>query len=92
MAEQDSKRARNGEKSALDQLKEFTVIVADTGEFSAIKTYHPQDATTNPSLILKAAILPEYKPLVDDAVMHALESSGTEHEQLELAMDYLSGN
>ena len=91
MAEQESKRARNGEKSALEQLKEFTVIVADTGEFSAIKTYHPQDATTNPSLLLKAAILPEYKPLVDDAVTHALESGGSEHEQLDLAMDYLSG-
>ena len=52
----------------LDQLKGFTTVVADTGDFGAIKEFTPQDATTNPSLILKAAEMPEYKHLVEQAV------------------------
>lgn len=52
----------------LDQLKSLTVIVADTGNIGAIKTFKPQDATTNPSLIYKAAIMEEYSSLVDDAI------------------------
>ena len=43
----------------LDQLKKFTTVVADTGDFGAMKQYAPQDATTNPSLIFKAAQMPE---------------------------------
>src|SRR4026207_2584852 len=54
--------------SQLDQLKKFTRVVADTGDFATLKEYAPQDATTNPSLILKAAIMPEYKHLVDKAI------------------------
>jgi transaldolase len=53
-----------------EQLKEFTIVVADTGEVEAIKRLQPQDATTNPSLIYKAALLPEYADLVDDAVKY----------------------
>jgi len=52
----------------LDQLKQHTVVVADTGDFEAMRAYKPQDATTNPSLILAASQKPEYKPLVDRAV------------------------
>ena len=52
----------------LDQLKQFTVVVADTGNFATLKQFAPRDATTNPSLILKAAQLPEYQFLVDKAV------------------------
>ena len=52
----------------LDQLKQFTVVVADTGDFAAIKQFAPRDATTNPSLILKAAQMPEYHFLVDQAI------------------------
>ncbi len=52
----------------LDQLKQFTKVVADTGDFATLKQYAPQDATTNPSLILKAALMPEYKHLVEKAV------------------------
>ncbi|PCJ37607.1 MAG: transaldolase [Cellvibrionales bacterium] len=48
----------------LQQLKTMTSVVADTGDINAIATYHPQDATTNPSLILKAAQMPEYQPLL----------------------------
>ena len=54
--------------SQLDQLKKFTKVVADTGDFATLKEYAPQDATTNPSLILKAAIMPEYKHLVEKAI------------------------
>ena len=54
--------------SQLDQLKKFTRVVADTGDFATLKEYAPQDATTNPSLILKAAIMPEYKHLVEKAI------------------------
>jgi transaldolase len=55
----------------LEQLKQFTKVVADTGDFSGLKTYAPQDATTNPSLILKAAGMPGYAHLVDQAVRDA---------------------
>ena len=52
----------------LEQLKQFTTVVADTGDFQSIRQYTPRDATTNPSLILKAVQKPEYKPLLDKAV------------------------
>lgn len=52
----------------LEQLKQFTRVVADTGDFASIKAYTPEDATTNPTLILKAAIKPEYHALVDQAI------------------------
>jgi transaldolase len=52
----------------LDQLKQFTTVVADTGDFESIKKYSPQDATTNPTLIFKAVQMPEYKHLLDKAI------------------------
>ena len=52
----------------LDQLKQFTVVVADTGDFASLKQFAPRDATTNPSLILKAAQMPEYRAIVEKAV------------------------
>jgi transaldolase len=55
-------------KSQLDQLKQFTVVVADTGDFASMKQYAPRDATTNPSLILKAAGMADYGFLIDKAV------------------------
>jgi len=54
--------------SQLDQLKQYTKVVADTGDFESMKEYAPQDATTNPSLILKAASMPAYESIVDAAV------------------------
>jgi len=54
--------------SQLDQLKQFTVVVADSGDFATLKQYAPRDATTNPSLILKAAQMPEYQWLLDKAI------------------------
>jgi transaldolase len=53
-----------------EQLKDLTVCVADTGDVDAIKRLKPQDATTNPSLIYKAATMPQYAKLVDDAVAY----------------------
>jgi transaldolase len=55
----------------LDQLKQFTVVVADTGDFQSMKAFAPRDATTNPSLILKAAAMPEYAALLDKAIADA---------------------
>jgi transaldolase len=52
----------------LEQLKQFTTVVADTGDFQSIKAYTPRDATTNPSLILKAVQKAEYRPLLEQAV------------------------
>ena len=52
----------------LEQLKRYTTIVADTGDFQSMKAFAPQDATTNPSLILKAVQKDEYKPLLEKAV------------------------
>lgn len=54
----------------VDQLKQLTTVVADTGDVNAIKQFAPQDATTNPSLIYKAAVMPEYQSIVDDAVAY----------------------
>ena len=53
----------------MDQLKQFTTVVADSGDFATLKQYAPRDATTNPSLILKAAQMPEYAFLVDKAIV-----------------------
>jgi transaldolase len=55
----------------LDQLKQFTTVVADTGDFQSMKAFAPRDATTNPSLILKAAAMPEYAALLDQAIAAA---------------------
>jgi len=54
----------------LSSLKGMTLVVADTGDIESIKKYAPQDATTNPSLIFKAAKMPQYKHLVEDAVSY----------------------
>ncbi|HTV61326.1 MAG TPA: transaldolase [Verrucomicrobiae bacterium] len=62
--------------SQLDQLKQFTVVVADTGDFETLKQYAPRDATTNPSLILKAAQMPEYKFLVDKVIADGKTAGG----------------
>jgi len=53
-----------------EALKEHTIVVADTGDVDAIKRLKPQDATTNPSLIFKAASMPQYSNLIDDAIAY----------------------
>lgn len=52
----------------LTSLRQITTVVADTGDIAAMKLYQPQDATTNPSLILNAAQIPEYRKLIDEAI------------------------
>jgi len=73
---------RKNMPSTLDQLKTMTTIVADTGDFGIMDQYKPQDATTNPSLILKVVEKPEYQSLVDQAI----QDSG---ENVERAVDLL---
>src|SRR5665213_2427108 len=72
----------------LDQLKQFTVVVADTGDFATLKQFAPRDATTNPSLIFKAAQMPEYQFLVDKAVADNKAKTGGK-DLLSLVMDDL---
>lgn len=76
----------------LDLLRNMTVVVADTGDIDAIKTYQPQDATTNPSLILSASALPQYAPLIEDAIAYAKSKSADKAQQLIDAEDKLAVN
>ena len=76
----------------LDSLRNMTVVVADTGDIDAIKKYQPQDATTNPSLILSASELPQYAPLIDEAVAYAKAQSADKAQQLIDAEDKLAVN
>ena len=76
----------------LDSLRSMTVVVADTGDIDAIKKYQPQDATTNPSLILSASALPQYAPLIDEAITYAKAQSADKAKQLIDAEDKLAVN
>ncbi|KAK3711938.1 hypothetical protein QZH41_009435 [Actinostola sp. cb2023] len=75
--------------STLDQLKTFTTVVADTGDIQAIGKYKPTDGTTNPSLLLAASKMPEYKHILDDAVKFGKANGSTIEEQVTAAMDKL---
>jgi transaldolase len=80
-------------KNLLEQLREMTVVVADTGDIQAIGKYKPRDATTNPSLITAAAKMPEYQGIVDETLLTArkdLGSTASEKEILSLAFDRLA--
>lgn len=74
----------------LESLRTLTTVVADTGDIEAIKKYQPVDATTNPSLLLKAASLPQYAKLIKDAVAWAKEQSSDPEQQIIDAGDKLS--
>jgi len=67
---------QNLPKNLLDQLRKYTVVVADTGEIEAMQKFRPQDATTNPSLITSAAQLPQYQPIVDQDLVDARKELG----------------
>ncbi len=73
----------------LDQLKAFTTVVADTGDFESIRAYHPQDATTNPSLILAASQKPEYRYLIDNAIAARKGSGLTGTAQVDDVIDHV---
>src|SRR5437879_7444389 len=74
----------------LSQLKQFSVIVADTGDFDSIRKYQPRDSTTNPSLLLKAAQMPEYAALVDKTLADAGKDSPGAGHTLGVALDSLA--
>jgi transaldolase len=76
--------------SLLEQLKSMTTIVADTGEVDAIKTLKPVDATTNPSLLLKASQLPQCESMIEEAIAYAKDQGGSTEEQVENAADKLA--
>jgi transaldolase len=76
--------------SLLDSLKQFTTVVADTGDIESMRQFKPQDATTNPSLLLKAAQQPQYRPLVDAALTDADAAPGA--RRAEAFMDRLAVN
>jgi transaldolase len=85
-------QAKKPTRSVLDQLKEITTVVADTGDFEAMEKFKPTDATTNPSLIFAAANMPAYQRLIDEAVEYAKTAGGKEPEQLINAMDKVCVN
>jgi len=71
----------------------FTLVqVADTGDFHQLEKFKPQDSTTNPSLVFAAAALPQYRPLVDDALKYAKANGKTKEEQIDLTLDKLFVN
>ncbi|PIB11503.1 transaldolase [Vibrio rotiferianus] len=76
----------------LEQLRKLTTVVADTGEIDAIKKYQPEDATTNPSLILKAAQIEEYAPLIDASIEYAKAQSSDKAQQVQDTCDMLAVN
>ena len=75
--------------TVLESLKKYSIVVADTGDFQAIARLKPQDATTNPSLLLAAAQRPEYRNLVNEAIEHADKEGGDKKKQSEAFMDGL---
>jgi transaldolase len=76
----------------LDSLKKQTVIVADTGDIEAIAKHKPQDATTNPSLLLKVAPQPQYRALVDEAIKYAVAQPGDHARRTSAFMEKLAVN
>lgn len=73
----------------LDQLKSMTTVVADTGDIEAIRKYQPQDATTNPSLILKAVQMDQYSHLLDKAIEDNRGAALPKHELVTRTADEL---
>lgn len=73
----------------LDQLKQMTTVVSDSGEFEEIKKYHPTDATTNPSLILAASTKPEYQFLIEEAILWGKKNAKNSNDVMETVIDRL---
>ncbi|MXP67276.1 transaldolase [Pantoea sp. Aalb] len=76
----------------LDALRQFSTVVADSGDIESIRHYHPEDATTNPSLILKAANFHAYKYLINDAIQYAKRQGGNKETQTINASDKVAVN
>lgn len=79
-------------ENALQQLRQFTRVVADTGDFESMRLYQPEDATTNPSLILQSAADSRYTHLVDEAITWAKKNSLNSNQRLALCLDKLAVN
>lgn len=75
--------------NALDQLKRWTTVVADTGDFASMKEFAPQDATTNPTLIEKAVEMPAYQPLLEKAVAEGRNTPGSNDQRARAIIDHL---
>lgn len=78
--------------NSLDQLKQHTVVVADTGDIDSIAQHKPQDATTNPSLLYKAAQMPQYAGLIDEAIAAATSRQLKPGKLVDAVIDRLSVN
>jgi len=76
-------------KNQLEQLKQHTVVVADTGDFQTLKEYEPRDATTNPTLLLKATQMEEYAPLVEQSLSVGREAGGSRQARVDRVVDDL---
>jgi len=76
----------------LDQLRNMTTVVADTGDIESIKEYTPIDATTNPSLLLNAAKMPQYSDLVNEAIDYGKQQSDNPDEQINLILEKIAVN
>ncbi len=72
-------------KTLLEQLREMTVVVADTGDFESIEQFKPQDTTTNPSLLTAAAEMPQYQPIVDGVLLEAKKQLGPQAKDSDVA-------
>ena len=73
----------------LESLRQYTTVVADTGDIEAIAQHRPQDATTNPSLLLQAAQMPAYRHLLEEASEAASEHGGSQQDMVEEFIDHL---
>lgn len=78
--------------TVLEQLKKYTQVVADTGDFESIKQFQPVDATTNPSLIFAAAQKPQYKDLIMDAINYGKDKGNNSEQKINEIVDKLSVN
>ncbi len=76
----------------LEQLRNMTTVVADTGDIESIQQYRPSDATTNPSLLYKAAQMPQYQPLVQSAIEYGRAKGGSEEQRRLLTLDKIAVN
>jgi transaldolase len=78
------------DQDLLSQLRQFSIVVADTGDFAAMRKYQPRDATTNPSLLLKAVGMPEYREVVDRALADARQEAAGSKDAASIALDRLA--
>src|SRR3954451_13530971 len=80
---------RRLQMTLLDSLKQYTTVVADTGDIDAIRQHRPQDATTNPSLLYHAAQMPAYRHLVEEAAEQASDIGGSHAQMAEEFIDQM---